>query len=248
MKKNKLIASAIAAVFMLALTGCDLTIRDKYVPVSVGDVKKTSDGVYELYITNDKGYETVDGNEKAINCSQYGTTWAEQSSSTLNFKNPLAELNPKDYTKVTVEFKMYAEKVMTYSGAFGMYDEASGGFLWFTNANCFINTTANNASYADDFWYFDYNKGDIAAGATDGLKSWKDIRFEITRDSVEYYVDDVKAFDLESVAGTSNREDSTKGFEFLFKMADTCRVGTGVTFWDNPGADTWISDITISVE
>lgn len=246
MKKLKLFASAIAITSILALTACDMKVKDPYtLPDSVDSVVEIDENTWSITATD--GLIDFEGKSDVFDVSKFGTKWSDQAATSIcKIANPLFGKASTDYSAVTIEFDMYAKSVQQYLGVLGFYNTAVGGFYWFTNSGMWINTTANAGS--NPFFYFDYNQNDIAAGSAEGLNKWMHVKFVIDEDSYEYSIDDEVVFANTGdkvPAGTDG--DVADAYAFLFDYADAIRLGTGVAFWDGIGTDTYVTGIKVTV-
>jgi hypothetical protein len=242
MKRTGLFMAAIAGVsLLLAMTGCDLEVGEKATSSDRGTVTESS-GVFSLSQSTFSSYVTTADSKSCINVATAGSGCSGKAGqvglANVTWDNPLYG---KSLSAVTIKFDVYSNASGTYSGMLGFYDKTYGGFLWFTNTQFFLNTTANNASSPAVFAYKDTQ----SLGLTGG--KWETVALVITSSKYTVYKDGTEVLTGTSLqSSSSTTTDVSKMITFLENNADVIAVGTGVDFWDNSGySGTYIKDIEI---
>jgi hypothetical protein len=242
MKRTSMVMAVIAvASLLLAMTGCDMQIRDKCDSSDRGVVSE-SDGTFSLSTSTFSSYTTTTDSESCIDVQAAGNGCSGKAGqiglANVTWDNPLYG---KNVSAVTIKFDVYSNPSGTYSGVLGFYDKTYGGFLWFTNTQFFLNTTANNASSPAVFAYKDTQSLGLSGS------KWESIALVITSSKYTVYKDGTEVLSGTSLqTSSSSTTDVSKMITFLENNADVIAVGTGVDFWDNSGyTGSYIKNIEI---
>ena len=242
MKRTSMVMAAIAVVsLLLAVTGCDMQVRDKCDSSDRGTVSE-SDSIFSLSTSTFSSYTATKDGESCIDVQAAGNGSSGKAGqvglANVTWDNPL---HGKNVSAVTIKFDAYSNPSGTYSGMLGFYDKTYGGFVWFTNTQFFLNTTGNNAGSPAVFAY----KDNQALGLSGG--KWETVALVITSNKYTVFKDGTEVLSGTSLqTSSSTTTDVSKMITFLENNADVIAVGTGAEFWDNSGyTGSYIKNIKI---
>lgn len=240
MKKSKFILGVVAAFSMIvAMTGCDLAVREK-VTFSDGLVVTTADTPAASITQSMLDFETsmpslvaTTEGEKCINLSAASSSGAAGAvnNALAHWQNPLFGKDIKT-NGATITFDAYTNATGTYSGFMGFYDSTTGGFIWLTNTYLMWNTTANAEGSTCTFSYADPAGANyqIDLGLAD--QKWQSFALVIKPEELKMYVDGAL---VNKVTASANGTTMEALLEFLEGYCDVIAAGAGCVFWDNGG-------------
>lgn len=237
MKRLKFILGLVAGTAVLSMMGCDLAVRNPYSNDTVGDVTEEG-GSFTLETNVLSDYlTTVEEVEDAIDLSEVGGSGLATAipNATAKWENPLLG---KDLDGFTISFDVYPDTSGTYTGVLGLYDSTTGGFVWFTNTQWFLNSNANTDTTASDFSYIDT----VSYSARNA--EWQKIALTVNSSGYAVYNDGVKVRSGSELNGNLTTMDGLIGF--VTDKADYLALGLGVSFWDNKALEnTYVKNIKL---